>query len=200
MYVLSETGCTLKKQFRFYNHSMPMSKAQPITEKVISQIKEQNVSFDDFGDEILYWLRKQASVQRWLYLFLNSIWAFEKPYTKREVARWNSMMPLVVEKLHKRSWKDWWYVWSIAHYWELNWDLMSDPEITFIVNHEEKRIYPESYTNHYMNKYHIVRKIEVVKWKKRELYNQKATISILKFMKQWFTNLTKQNYDKISHR
>lgn len=41
-------------------------------------------------------------------------------------------------------------VYSICHYGEMNGDLMRDPEMTFSVDRENKRILPLSYRNDYM--------------------------------------------------
>ena len=36
-------------------------------------------------------------------------------------------------------------IYSIAHYYEQNGDLMRDPEMTFLVNDYDKKVYPISY-------------------------------------------------------
>lgn len=66
----------------------------------------------------------------------------------------DSYMPVSVERLYDVRFGNYnAVIYSIAHYGELNGDLMADPEMTFIYIPELKKIYPSSYTNHYAGSY-----------------------------------------------
>jgi len=53
-----------------------------------------------------------------------------------------AFMPVSVEKINESHYGK---IYSIAHYYEQNGDLMKDPEMTFLVNNEDKKVYPISY-------------------------------------------------------
>ena len=61
----------------------------------------------------------------------------------------NGYMDLVIENIGYNDFEGN-PVYSIAHYGEMNGDVMRDPEMTFSVNYEEKSILPLSFRNDYM--------------------------------------------------
>lgn len=65
-----------------------------------------------------------------------------------------SFMAVTVERLYDFSFgRHKAIMYSIAHYGELNGDLMADPEMTFIFVPAIKKTYPASFTNHYAGLY-----------------------------------------------
>jgi hypothetical protein len=79
-------------------------------------------------------------------------------------------------------------MYSIAHYGELNGDLMSDPEMTFIYISELKKVYPCSFTNHYAGEYRetIFQEKETWKIDKRNQADQAD------FANVWMVNIKEQ--------
>ena len=73
---------------------------------------------------------------------------------------------------------------SLAHYSELNGDMMRSPEITFKV--EEKKIIPTSYLDDYVAKYTVL-----------ENKSDKEYKSVIEFFKMWVKNIANQFYSSI---
>jgi hypothetical protein len=58
----------------------------------------------------------------------------------------NCIMQVVVEKIYHEN--EYGKVYSVGHYFIQNGDRMSDPEMTFLVNDDDGRVYPLSFEQH----------------------------------------------------
>jgi hypothetical protein len=77
---------------------------------------------------------------------------------------------------------------SIAHYDIQNGDLMADPEITFIFIPDLNRVYPSSFTNHYVGIYKESLFEENGKWK---IWEKEQTDEAI-FCNTWMMNIKQQ--------
>jgi len=55
-------------------------------------------------------------------------------------------MQVVAEKIYHHN--QYGKVYAVGHYFEQNGDRMSDPEMTFLVNEDDNRVYPLSFEQH----------------------------------------------------
>lgn len=80
-------------------------------------------------------------------------------------------------------------IWSLAHYYEQNGDLMSDPEMTFLVNENQLVIYPLSYTQHSLGIYN-----EAVMFENGQptKFIRKLQKDLAVFANQWLNNIKLQ--------
>ena len=94
-------------------------------------------------------------------------------------------MPLVVEKIMDVPGFE--VVYSLAHYGELNGDLMSDPEMTFGLLDGE--FYPLSFRNDYLGFYQ-----EVMSYRdgQEPVYNEKLQRELAEFAAMWLQNIKVQ--------
>lgn len=107
-------------------------------------------------------------------------------YLKRES---DGYMPLVIEEL----WHPDCYgypVYSIAHYEMQNGDMMRDPEVTFSVDRDGKRIIPQSFQNDYLGLYQEVFK-EI---SGKLMYSQRLLRSLDDFLWNWLKNIQMQGF------
>lgn len=92
----------------------------------------------------MYALKKEAQA-----IFMRIIEEVEKNDGWVKFKNNTSFMPLSAEFLYSNSTGK---IFSLAHYGELNGDLMKDPDMTFIV-YPSGLIYPYEYQNDYLGKY-----------------------------------------------
>jgi len=57
-----------------------------------------------------------------------------------------AIMQVVVEQIYHEN--EYGKVYAIGHYYQQNGDRMSDPEMTFLVNDDDGRVYPLSFEQH----------------------------------------------------
>ena len=91
-----------------------------------------------------------------------------------------SMMPLNIESLGDNEI-------SIAHYYRQNGDSMSDPEMTFRIDHEKGTLEPLTYQQDGLGLYQQVYP-EPGKW------IPKLRKDLNRFTNQWFRNIEEQRY------
>lgn len=85
-------------------------------------------------------------------------------------------------------------VYYIAHYSEMNGDLMVDPCVEFAVDHEAGTVEPLNYRNDYMGKFDEV----YIERDGKTLYSQRLRVSIDDFLWHWLKNIKEQGFfDKI---
>lgn len=96
---------------------------------------------------------------------------------------------LVVERL---GWNDYKGrpVYYIAHYSEMNGDLMADPCIEFSIDYKAGTIEPQNYRNDYLGKFDEV----YIERDGKTLYSQRLRVSLDKFMYQWLKNIKEQGF------
>ena len=96
-----------------------------------------------------------------------------------------SFMPLVVERIVDLPGFDAMY--SLAHYGELNGDLMADPEMTFGERNGE--FYPLSFRNDYLGYYR-----EVITYREGQeaIANERLQQELAEFTAQWLRNVVIQ--------
>jgi hypothetical protein len=80
---------------------------------------------------------------------------------------------------------------SMAHYGELNGDLMADPEMTFLVSIENKSVIPASWTNHYCGR---CDEAVIFDDKGPARYVKRMQADITKFANMWMRNLKAQGF------
>lgn len=97
------------------------------------------------------------------------------------------IMPLVVEAIEQSPHGR---MFSLAHYYEQNGDLMRDPEVTFYVSHNSSRIYPFSILNDGIGMYE-----EPAWWADGVVHcdNPKKQADIAAFCETWMANLHDQH-------
>lgn len=100
----------------------------------------------------------------------------------------DNFMPLVLEK-HEP------HVFSLSHYYVQNGDLMSDPDVTFIIfnNSNNHLIYPLTYTQHNLGIY------QEVAWLNQErncisLFKPYALLDLVEFCNIWMDNIYAQDW------
>lgn len=81
-------------------------------------------------------------------------------------------------------------VYSMAHYGVQNGDAMADPDMTFAVDFEKKRIIPRSFQNDYMHVYHEV----FVERDGKTLYSPSLLNDLDDFLWQWLKNIEEQGF------
>lgn len=79
---------------------------------------------------------------------------------------------------------------SITHYGEQNGDLMSDPDMTFSVNHTTQTIIPLSYRNDYVGMYQEV----IQKRNGKLMYSISLLKSLDDFLWTWLKNIKEQGF------
>lgn len=84
-------------------------------------------------------------------------------------------------------------VYYIAHYSELNDDLMADPEIEFAVDEAAQTIEPVLFRNDYTGSYDEVYK-DV---DGQMMYSQRLRVSLDEFLHIWLKNLNQQGFIKL---
>lgn len=105
-------------------------------------------------------------------------------------------MPLTIELVQDgvRGCPEGTIILSIAHYGQMNGDLMADPEMTFLVCDNEKTRYirPLSWTNHYAGRHD-----ECAAWAEdgsiKGWYNRRLD-SMLSFSNMWMRNVKTQGF------
>lgn len=80
-------------------------------------------------------------------------------------------------------------IWSLAHYYEQNGDLMSDPEMTFLVKNNHLEIYPLSYTQHSLGIYNDAVFFENGRPTK---FKPKMQADLAVFANMWLNNIKDQ--------
>ena len=97
-------------------------------------------------------------------------------------------MPLVLEK-HEP------YVFSLSHYYVQNGDLMSDPDVTFLIfNHFKNRlIYPLTYTQHGLGIYQEVAFLNPER-NCIDLFKLHALTDLVEFCDTWMDNIYAQGW------
>jgi uncharacterized protein YqiB (DUF1249 family) len=99
------------------------------------------------------------------------------------------LMDLVIEKLYDVEFKSQkGIVYSMAHYGEMNGDLMKDPDMTFVVLHQSQSIEALSFQNDYVGYY-------------QEVYNSDFTACLKtarkelnEFLSMWLDNVLSSRY------
>lgn len=81
-------------------------------------------------------------------------------------------------------------VYYIAHYSEMNGDLMADPCVEFSVDHETGAIEPQNYRNDYMGRFDEV----YIEKDGKTLYSQRLRVSLDEFMHTWLRNIKEQGF------
>jgi uncharacterized protein YqiB (DUF1249 family) len=99
-----------------------------------------------------------------------------------------SLMPLVVERIREEEDYD---VFVLAHYGELNGDLMSDPDMEVKWHKKLNMVEALSFTNHYVGVYHEV-------YPEPDKVNLRYKAELNDFLRTWLINLKQQGfYDEI---
>jgi hypothetical protein len=80
-------------------------------------------------------------------------------------------------------------IWSLAHYYEQNGDLMADPEMTFLVKNNHLEIYPLSYTLHSLGIYNDAVIFDNGEPKQ---YYRKMQADLAVFANMWLKNIKDQ--------
>lgn len=111
----------------------------------------------------------------------------EQEYTKIDNTN-GTYMPLVVEKV--RETEDY-FIFSMAHYYEQNGDLMRDPEMTVLYHKQLNMFFPESFQQDGLfSKYQQVFQYDEqgkITGKRPKLANE-----LCSFMKMWAKNIQAQ--------
>lgn len=94
-------------------------------------------------------------------------------------------MPLSIEFLYNT---DLGKVYSFAQTSVQNGDLMYDPEITYLINEDQSKIIPLTFTNHYQGIYQEVFDLSEKK------FSPQGVKDLVEFSNQWIPTLVKQ-YD-----
>ncbi len=105
---------------------------------------------------------------------------FKQNYTAMQLQAGESMMPLKIESIGDNEI-------SIAHYYRQNGDSMSDPEMTFRIDHEKGTLEPLTYQQDGLGLYQQVYP-EPGKW------IPKLRKDLNRFTNQWFRNIEEQRY------
>jgi len=101
----------------------------------------------------------------------------------------DSFMAVSVERLYDFKFGEFKAImYSMAHYGELNGDLMADPEMTFIFVAGMQRIYPASFTNHYAGVYQECIFEDNGTWK----ISKKGQHDLALFADEWMVNIKDQ--------
>lgn len=118
-------------------------------------------------------------------MFLKLIEGLESPGDSKRFANNESFMPLVVEfnwqfKIGRQ--------YSLSHYGEQNGDLMADPDMTFLVDFEN-RVFPITYRNDYagVDQVAIDLKNESV-----SVVNEELQREMVEFTIDWLKNVWEQ--------
>jgi hypothetical protein len=90
-------------------------------------------------------------------------------------------MPVIVEEIEKNRY-------SLAHYGEVNGDLMADPDMTFWFS-PERKIYAASYRNDYMG---VDRQALEFEGGKPVVFDHAAQREMTDFANQWLRNIAAQ--------
>lgn len=100
-------------------------------------------------------------------------------------------MPLVVEWLYYSDYKGR-PVFSLAHYSELNGDLMRDPEMTVSIDFTSGKVEPQTWRNDYIGRNDEVYKTDC---NGQLLYSQRLRTSLDEFLWLWLKNLKNQGFN-----
>ncbi len=104
-----------------------------------------------------------------------------------------AIMQVVVEKIYHEN--KYGKVYAVGHYFTQNGDRMSDPEMTFLVNDDDGRVYPLSFEMHGV----LARYEESALFKDGKLSGRykKMNNDHKNFANQWMENISnQQNLDK----
>lgn len=111
------------------------------------------------------------SIDKKWYTFLKEA---TSDFTTNKTIKSDGFMDLVIEILG-------WGKVSVSHYYEMNWDLVPDPDIVFSI--KNNTIIPISYRNLYLD-YEI--------WDLSKLSELNKLNNLEKFTRIWFRNLKEQ--------
>ncbi len=79
-------------------------------------------------------------------IFLKIIDGVKPDMVKKIGEPGKAIMQVVIEQIYHES--DYGKVYAVGHFYQQNGDRMSDPEMTFLVNKANKRVYPLTFEQH----------------------------------------------------
>jgi hypothetical protein len=121
-------------------------------------------------------------------IFMKIIDGVNTETVKRIGVKGTAIMQVIVEKIYHEN--VYGKVYAVGHYFLQNGDRMSDPEMTFLVNDDDDRVYPLSFEMHGV----LARYEESAKFTDRKLSGiyKKMNNDHKNFANQWMENISNQ--------